>query len=168
MTERAANRWADVFVAPSAVVVGDVRLGAGVGVWHQAVLRGDLAPIVVGAGTNIQDGAILHVAPDRPCLVGERVTIGHRVVLHGCTLEDDVLVGIGAIVLNGAVVGSGAVIGAGAVVTEGMMVAPGTLVVGVPARVVGPVDDELARRARTTAERYVERGRAARLELEAT
>jgi carbonic anhydrase/acetyltransferase-like protein (isoleucine patch superfamily) len=148
------------------VIVGDVTLGAGVSVWHTAVLRGDSAPIVVGDATNIQDGAIVHVAPGRPSIIGKRVTIGHRAVLHGCTLEDDVLVGIGAIVLNGAVVGAGAVIGAGAVVTEGMSVAPGMLVVGVPGRVVGPVDGALAGRARRTAEGYVKRGRIARRDLD--
>jgi carbonic anhydrase/acetyltransferase-like protein (isoleucine patch superfamily) len=154
------------FIAPSAVIVGDVTLGAGVSVWHQAVIRGDIAPIVIGDGTNIQDGAILHVARDRPCIVGRGVSVAHRVVLHGCTIEDDVLVGIGALILNGAVVGAGSVIAAGAVVTEGTTIPAGSLVMGVPGRVVGQVGTELARRSRSTAERYVERARSAFGDLE--
>jgi len=123
------------FVAPNAVVVGAVTVGAGASVWYGAVLRADAESITVGAQTNIQDNCTLHADPSFPAVLGERVSVGHNAVLHGCTVEDDVLVGMGAVVLNGARIGAGSLIAAGAVVPQGMQVPPGSLVAGVPAKV---------------------------------
>ena len=124
------------FVHTAAHVIGDVTLGARASVWPTAVLRGDSDAIVVGEESNIQDGAIVHVDAGVPCTIGARVAIGHRAVVHGATVRSDVLIGMGAIVLNRAEIGSGSIIGAGAVVREGMVVPPNSLVVGVPGRVV--------------------------------
>ena len=142
------------WVAPSADVTGDVTLGEHASVWYQCVLRGDIAAIRVGAETNVQDLTVVHVDVGRPCVIGDRVGIGHRAIIHGCVVEDDCLVGMGAIVLSHAVVGRGSVIAAGAVVREGMHVPPDSLVVGVPGRVARSVDEELRRRARRTVEHY--------------
>lgn len=142
------------WVAPSADVVGDVELGEDVSVWYQCVLRGDIAPVRIGAGTNIQDLSMVHVDVDRPCIVGEGVGIGHRAIVHGCELADGCLVGMGAIVLSGAVVGRDSLVAAGAVVTEGMEVPPESLVVGVPGKVIRSVDERLRERMRTTVEHY--------------
>ena len=125
----------DAFVAPGATVAGRVSLAAGVSVWFGCSVRAEASPVTVGRDTNLQDLTVVHTDPDYPTTVGERVTVGHRAVLHGCTIEDDVLVGMGAIVLNGAHVGAGAVIAAGAVVREGAEVPPMTLAVGIPATV---------------------------------
>ncbi|KDN82170.1 gamma carbonic anhydrase family protein [Kitasatospora cheerisanensis] len=125
----------DAFVAPTAVVVGDVRIAAGASIWYGAVLRGDAESITVGAGSNIQDNCTLHADPGFPLVVGERISVGHNAVLHGCTIEDDVLVGMNATVLNGARIGAGSLVAAGAVVPQGMTVPPGSLVAGVPARI---------------------------------
>lgn len=124
------------YVAPGAVLAGDVRLASGVSVWFGCVLRSEVETITVGADSNIQDLTVVHTDPGSPVVLGERVTVGHRVVLHGCTVEDDALIGMGAVVLNGAVIGAGAVVAAGAVVTAGMQVPPGALVAGVPAKVL--------------------------------
>lgn len=129
------------WVAETAIVRGDVTLGEDVSVWFSAVLRGDEAPITVGDRSNIQDGAVLHVSAGFPCAVGREVTIGHGAVVHGCTVEDGALIGIRSTVLDGAVIGRGAVVGAGAVVPPGMHVPPEMLVLGVPAKVVGPLTD---------------------------
>lgn len=124
------------FVADGATVAGDVELADGVNVWFGCVLRSEYERISIGAETNIQDLTVVHADPGYPTTVGERVTVGHRVVLHGCTVEDDVLVGMGAVVMNGARIGARSVVGAGAVVTEGTEVPPDSLVVGVPAKVL--------------------------------
>lgn len=142
------------YIAPSATVVGDVTLEADASVWYGCMLRGDIAPITVGAGTNIQDLTVVHVDPERGTVIGPRVGIGHRAIIHGCTVEEECLIGMGAIVLSGAVIGSGSVVAAGAVVPEGMRVPPGSLVVGIPARVVRPVDDELRARITRTVSDY--------------
>ncbi len=140
------------FVHPLAFVCGDVTLGARASVWPFAVLRGDNERIVVGAESNVQDGAVLHADPGVPCLLGAGVSVGHRAVVHGATVGDGALVGIGAVVLNGARIGTGALIAAGAVVREGAEVDAGVLVAGVPARVVRPLTpDERARLTRTAA-----------------
>jgi len=154
------------FVADSAEVDGDVELASEATVWYMAVLRGDIEPIRVGAGSNVQDGCILHTDAGRPCLVGRRVTVGHGAILHGCTVEDDVLIGMRATVLSGATVGRGAIVGAGALVTEGQVVPPGALVMGVPARVVRPVRPDEAERARHGADHYIALGRAHRAAAE--
>ncbi len=143
------------FIAPGAVVLGDVTLGARASVWYGAVLRGDMAAIVVGEATNVQDGAIVHVDDGKPTRIGARVGVGHRAILHGCTVEDDCLVGMGSILLNDVHLGAGSVVAAGAVVPEGTRVPPGSLVVGVPARVTRSVDDALRERIRLTWEHYV-------------
>jgi carbonic anhydrase/acetyltransferase-like protein (isoleucine patch superfamily) len=132
----------EAFAAPTSVVIGDVTLAAHCGVWYHAVLRADCGPIVLGAESNVQDNCTVHVDPGFPVTVGERVSVGHNAVLHGCTVEDDVLVGMGATVLNGAHVGSGSLIAAQALVPQGMRVPPGSLVAGVPARVTRELTDE--------------------------
>jgi carbonic anhydrase/acetyltransferase-like protein (isoleucine patch superfamily) len=140
------------FVHPAALVYGDVTLGARASVWPTAVLRGDTAPIVVGAESNVQDGTVIHVDAGVPATVGARVGIGHRAIVHGATVEDDCLIGMGAILLNGVVVGRGSIVGAGAVCPEGMRVPPNSLVLGVPARVVrATTEEERQRIARTVA-----------------
>ena len=130
----------NVFVHPEAVVIGNVQLAAGSSVWPTAVLRGDSDRISVGAESNIQDGAVLHADEGAPCTIGARVTVGHRAIVHGATVEDNCLIGMGAIVLNHAVIGEGSLIGAGAVVPEDMVVPPGSIVLGIPGRVVKQVD----------------------------
>jgi len=140
---------ARVLVAPGAAVVGDVRLAEDVSVWYGAVLRGDLAPVTVGARTNIQDGAVLHVADDGPCVVGADVVVGHRAMLHACRVEDACLIGMQATVLDDAVIGAGSVIGAGAVITQRTVIPPRSLVLGVPGKVVKTLtaDEEAFHRA---------------------
>jgi carbonic anhydrase/acetyltransferase-like protein (isoleucine patch superfamily) len=150
------------FVAPDASVMGDVSLAADSSVWYQAVLRADLAPIIIGAESNIQDGAIVHVDAGLPCTVGRRVGVGHRVILHGCVVEDECLIGMGSVLLNGVRVGAGSVVAAGAVIPEGMVVPPGSLVMGVPGRIVRPVDPSLRERIADTWSHYVELARAHR------
>jgi len=144
------------FIASTAAVMGDVTLGAECSVWYGSVLRGDMAPITIGAQSNIQDGTIVHVDQDVPCTIGPRVGVGHRVILHGCTVEEDSLVGMGSVLLNNVVVGRGSVIGAGAVILEGAVIPPGSLVVGVPGKVVRQVDEVLAQRIDWTWRHYVE------------
>ncbi|WP_409475028.1 gamma carbonic anhydrase family protein [Streptomyces sp. HC307] len=125
----------EAFLAPTASVIGDVTLGAGASVWYGAVLRGDVERISVGASSNVQDNCTLHADPGFPVSVGERVSIGHNAVVHGATVEDDCLIGMGATVLNGAVIGAGSLVAAQALVPQGMRVPPGSLVAGVPAKV---------------------------------
>jgi carbonic anhydrase/acetyltransferase-like protein (isoleucine patch superfamily) len=130
------------FLAPGARVVGAVTLGAGASVWYNAVLRADGAPITVGARSNLQDNVSVHVAPSSPVVIGEDVSVGHNAVLHGCTIGDGTLVGMGAVVLNGATVGAGCLIAGGAVVLEGAEIPDGSLVAGVPGKVRRPLTDE--------------------------
>jgi len=148
------------YVAPNAVIVGEVRIGAEASVWFGCVLRGDNAPITVGARANVQDLTVIHTDVGVPCTLGEGVTVGHRAVLHGVTVEDGALIGIGAIVLNGAVVGREALVGAGAVVAERMSIPPRHLALGVPARVVRELEAEEIERLHTDAAHYVARARA--------
>jgi len=136
-------------------VLGDVTLGPQSSVWYGCVLRGDMAPIVVGECSNVQDGTIVHVDEGKPARIGARVGIGHRAIIHGCTIEEDCLIGMGSILLNDVVVGTGSVIAAGAVVREGMVIPPRSLVMGVPGRVVRQVDEALTARIRGTWEHYV-------------
>jgi carbonic anhydrase/acetyltransferase-like protein (isoleucine patch superfamily) len=130
------------FIHESAVVIGRVTLGASVSIWPTAVVRADTDVIEIGDETNIQDGAVIHCDAGIPCTIGKRVTVGHRAVVHGAPVQDDCLIGIGAIVLNKAVVGRGSLVGAGAVVTEGTVIPPDSLVLGIPARVVGQLSPE--------------------------
>jgi carbonic anhydrase/acetyltransferase-like protein (isoleucine patch superfamily) len=135
----------NIYIAKSAVVLGDVTLGDGSSAWYNAVLRGDINRIVVGHRSNIQDHAVLHVADNFACVVGNYVTVGHSVMVHACTIGDEVLVGMGAVILDGAVVGKQSLIGAKALVTQGMKIPPGSLVLGAPAKIVRP----LTRKERT-------------------
>ena len=144
------------FIHERATVIGDVTLGARVSVWPEAVLRGDTAPIVIGAESNVQDGVIIHVDAGVPASVGSRVAIGHRAVIHGAIVEDECLIAMGAILLNHVRVGSGSVIAAGAVCPEGMDVPAGSVVMGVPARVVRRTTDEMRERIRRTVQSYLE------------
>lgn len=143
------------WIAPGAVVTGDVELEADVSVWFGCVLRGDIASIRVGQRTNIQDLSVVHVDTDQPCDIGSDVGVGHRAIIHGCTIGNGCLIGMGAIVLSHAVIGEDSVIGAGAVVREGTVIPPRSLVVGVPGRIIRQVDDELLARARRTIEHYL-------------
>jgi len=144
-----------VFIAPGAVVTGEVRLGAQSSVWYHAVLRGDTDAITIGPRSNVQDGAVIHVDAGMPCLIGAGVTIGHRAVVHGAIVEDDVLIGIGAIVLSGARIGHDCIIGAGSLVTGRSVIPPRSMVLGVPGRVVRPLTDDEVHSIRTAAEHYV-------------
>jgi carbonic anhydrase/acetyltransferase-like protein (isoleucine patch superfamily) len=139
--------------------MGDVTLDAEASVWYHAVIRGDMAPISIGAQSNIQDGTIVHVDEGIPCTVGRRVGVGHRAILHGCTIEDDCLIGMGSVLLNGVRIGTGSVVAAGAVIPEGVVVPPGSLVMGVPGRIVRPVDAALRERSKGTWAHYVEAAR---------
>jgi carbonic anhydrase/acetyltransferase-like protein (isoleucine patch superfamily) len=150
------------FIAPTAAVMGDVTVGENASLWYHTVVRGDMAPIIIGSDSNIQDGTIVHVDEEVPCTVGQRVAVGHRVILHGCTVADDCLIGMGSVLLNGVTVGAGSVIAAGAVIPEGMQIPPKSLVMGVPGRIIRAVDPALAERVKETWSHYVEEARAHR------
>ena len=143
------------FVHPLAFVCGDAVLGARASVWPFAVVRADNDRITIGEESNVQDGAVLHADPGLPCVLGDRVSVGHRAIVHSATVHDDCIVGMGAIVLNGAVVGAGSIVGAGALVREGQEVPAGSLVVGAPARVLRETTPEERERIRRTAAAYV-------------
>jgi carbonic anhydrase/acetyltransferase-like protein (isoleucine patch superfamily) len=144
----------DYWIAPDANLIGDVRIASGVSVWFGATLRGDSEPIDVGAGSNVQDNSVLHTDPGYPLLIGENCTIGHKVMLHGCVIEDGALIGMGAIVLNGARIGRGSLVGAGALITEGNQIPEGSLVIGAPARVVRTLGPEGSAQCAAAAEHY--------------
>ncbi|WP_030809776.1 gamma carbonic anhydrase family protein [Streptomyces sp. NRRL S-337] len=144
------------FTAPTSVVLGEVTLAAGASVWYHAVLRADCGPIVLGTDSNIQDNCTVHVDPGFPVTVGDRVSVGHNAVLHGCTVEDDVLIGMGATVLNGAHIGAGSLVAAQALVPQGMQVPPGSLVAGVPAKVKRELTAEEREMIRVNAAMYLE------------
>ena len=149
------------WVAPGAVVIGDVVIGADSSIWYSTVVRGDVEKIRIGCRSNLQDGVVVHVSRGRfPTYIGDEITVGHRAVVHGCTVEDGALIGIGAIVLDGARVGEGALIGAGAVVTPGTQIEAGMLALGTPARAVRKLDDEELRMQRKRTLSYVEAARA--------
>jgi carbonic anhydrase/acetyltransferase-like protein (isoleucine patch superfamily) len=148
---------ADVFLAPDAVVIGDVTIGAGSSVWYGAVIRGDVHWIRIGERTNIQDLSVLHVTTGTHALsIGSDVTVGHRAILHGCTVEDECLIGMGSIILDGATVGAGSLVAAGALVPVGMQVPRGALVAGVPAQVKRSIRPEDLERQRQSARHYQE------------
>lgn len=152
LTPRIAD---SAWVHESAVVIGEVELGERVSIWPTAVLRGDMGLIRFGADSNLQDGACCHNTSGRSeTLIGERVTVGHRAILHGCIVEDDCLIGMGAIVMDNARIGAGSFVAAGAVVTPGKVVPPGSLVMGVPGKVVGPVGDRERRAIAYSWEHY--------------
>ena len=147
------------WVADSAQVIGDVDLAEDVGIWFGAVLRGDTALLRVGRGSNIQDASVLHADVGQPLIVGEDVTVGHQVMLHGCTIGDGSLVGIGAIVLNGAKIGRSCLVGAGALVTEGKEFADGSMIIGSPAKTVRQLTPEEIAKLRWSASHYVDNAR---------
>lgn len=144
-----------VYIARGAVVMGDVTLGDESSVWYNAVLRGDINRIVVGRGTNIQDNAVLHLADDFPCLVGDHVTVGHSAIVHACTVEDECLIGMGAVLLDGAVIGAQSIIGAKSLVTQGTRIPPGSLVLGMPGKVVRELSRAERKRLKSWARKYV-------------
>jgi carbonic anhydrase/acetyltransferase-like protein (isoleucine patch superfamily) len=148
----AATAW----VAPGAVLIGQVELADDASVWYGAVLRGDGEPIRIGARSNVQDGTVIHTDDGFPALLGEDVTVGHQVVLHGCTIGNGCLIGIQAVVLSGAVIGEGCLVGAGALVTEGSRFEPGSLIIGAPAKAVRLLKPEQIERVRHSAAHYVE------------
>jgi len=149
----AEGAWA----APSADLIGDVRLGARASAWFGAVLRGDNTPLILGDETNFQDGSIGHSDADFPLTIGARVTIGHQAILHGCTVRDDCLIGMGARILNGAVIEPECIVGAGALITEGKTFPSGSLIVGAPARVVRQVSDAERQLPRASASHYAQK-----------
>lgn len=157
----ADGAWA----APSADLVGDVRLAARASVWFGAVIRADNTPIIIGEETNIQDGAVGHSDPGFPLTIGARVTVGHQAILHGCTIADDCLVGMGARILNGAILDPECLVGAGALVTEGKRFEAGSLIVGSPARVVRKLTDEERQALRLSAAHYADKARRYAAEL---
>ncbi|MEG3086631.1 gamma carbonic anhydrase family protein [Sphingomonas sp. PB4P5] len=148
------------WIAPSADLIGDVQLGEDANVWFGAVIRGDNTPMIVGPRSNIQEGAMCHSDPGAPLTIGADCTIGHHAILHGCTIEDRVLIGMGAIVLNRAVIAAGSIVGAGALVTEGKTFPPGSLIVGSPARAVRQLDDTAQAMLLVSAQHYVEKAHA--------
>jgi carbonic anhydrase/acetyltransferase-like protein (isoleucine patch superfamily) len=143
------------WLAPDATLIGKVRLAAGVGIWFGAVLRGDNEPVTVGEDTNIQEHCMLHTDPGFPVTVGRGCTIGHRAIVHGCTISDNVLIGMGAIVLNGARIGENSLVGAGALVPEGREIPPGSLVIGMPGKVARALSEDEIARNRKSAANYV-------------
>lgn len=153
------------FIAPSAAVIGDVIMHEKSSVWFGCVLRGDADRIEIGAGSNIQDGTVIHADPGFPTTVGKNVTVGHNAMLHGCTIGDGTLVGINAVVLNGAVIGKGCLIGANALVTEGMEIPDGSLVLGSPAKIKSQLSDEQQQGLILNAEHYVSNGSRYNAEL---
>jgi carbonic anhydrase/acetyltransferase-like protein (isoleucine patch superfamily) len=153
-SDRASN-W----IAPGAVIIGDVLIGRDAGIWFGVTIRGDNEPIRIGDATNVQENVVMHTDPGFPLTVGSGCTIGHRALLHGCTIGDDSLVGMGAIILNGARIGRGSLVGAGALVTEGKAFPDGSLIVGSPAKVVRALDGDAVARLRQSAAHYVANGR---------
>lgn len=147
----------DAWAAPSATVVGTVRLGAGANVWYGAVLRGDEEPIEIGERSNVQDGCVMHTDPGHPVRIGSDVTIGHAALVHGATVEDGVLIGMRSVLLNGARIGSGSIVGAGALVSEGVEIPPNSLVLGVPGKVRRETTEAERAAIATSAAGYVAR-----------
>ncbi|MDD2609038.1 MAG: gamma carbonic anhydrase family protein [Giesbergeria sp.] len=158
----AASAW----VADSAQVIGQVTLGEDVSIWFGSVVRGDTDAITLGAGSNIQDVCVLHADAGQPLLVGERVTVGHQVTLHGCTIGDESLIGIGAVVLNGARIGKNCLVGAGALVTEGKEFPDGSMIMGSPAKLVRQLTPEQIEGLRRSAQHYIENARRFRAGLQ--
>ena len=159
LDDRSPQLAAEAWAAPSADLIGDVRLSARASIWFGAVIRADNTPIIVGDDSNIQDGSVCHSDEGFPLTIGARVTIGHQAILHGCTIADDCLIGMGARILNGAVIEPECIVGAGALVTEGKHFQRGSLIVGAPARVVRQVSNEERARLRASASHYAEKAR---------
>ena len=149
----------EAFIAEGAVVRGDVRIERNASIWYNAVLRGDVDSIAVGEGSNIQDGCVVHVDRGCPVRIGRNVTVGHGAIVHGCTIGDGTLIGMGAIILNGAAIGEGCIVGAGALVTQGKHIPSGTLVVGSPARTIRAVTPEEREHNLANAQLYIKEAR---------
>jgi len=147
------------FVAPNATVLGNVKLAENASVWYGAVLRGDGSEIIIGKNSNIQDNAVVHCDHDFPVIIGENVTVGHGAIIHGCTINNNVMVGMGATVLNGAVIGEGSIISAGALVREGQVIPENSLVVGMPAKVIKETTEEQRKAILENANHYAELGK---------
>ncbi|MFA6508152.1 MAG: gamma carbonic anhydrase family protein [Treponemataceae bacterium] len=150
------------YIAWNAEVAGDVSIGARASIWFSATVRGDIASIEIGEGSNIQDGAVVHVDTDVPCKIGKDVTVGHGAILHSCVVGDGTLIGMGAIVLNGAEIGPGSIVGAGALVTQGKKFPPRSLIIGSPAKVTRELSEEESSGNLRNAAHYVDGGREAR------
>ena len=146
----------DFFIAPSATVIGDVQLAKDASVWFNATIRGDNEPIIVGEGSNVQDGSIIHTDPGYKCIIGKHVTVGHMVMLHGCEISDDCIIGIGSTILNKAKLGKNCIIGANSLVTENKVIPDRSLVLGSPGKVVRQVTDEEIKHIKENARDYVE------------
>jgi gamma-carbonic anhydrase len=144
-----------VFLAPGAAVIGNVRLAKDVSFWYTSVARGDIAPVTVGEGSNIQDGCVMHVGDGSPCIVGAEVVVGHRVMLHGCRVEDACLIGMQSTLLDDCVIGEGSIVGAGSLVTQRTIIPPHSLVLGAPAKVVRTISSSMADEHRALAAKYV-------------
>ena len=157
LADRIPSIAASAWVADSAQVIGAIELGEHVSIWFNAVLRGDNEPIRIGADSNVQESSVLHTDLGSPLVIGESVTVGHQAMLHGCTIGDNSLIGIQAVVLNGAKIGRNCLIGAGAIVTEGKEIPDNSLVLGAPAKVVRELDDNAIQRLRASAASYVKR-----------
>ncbi len=158
---------ASAWIAPNATVIGDIRLAANVSIWWNAVLRGDNDPVSIGENSNIQDGSVLHTDEGVPMNIGANVTVGHLVMLHGCTVGDGSLIGIGSIVLNRAVIGRGSIVGANTLIPEGKVYPDRVLIVGSPGKVVRELSDEEVARLQGSAAHYVENARRYQRQLQA-
>lgn len=165
LAEKAPQVAASAWIAPNATVIGDVHLGDNVSIWWNAVLRGDNDPIHIGANSNIQDGSVLHTDEGVPLCVGANVTVGHLVMLHGCSIGDNALVGIGSVILNRAVIGRDSIVGAHTLIPEGKIFPEGVLIVGSPGKVVRELSPEEKARLQKSAEHYVDNARRYREQL---
>jgi carbonic anhydrase/acetyltransferase-like protein (isoleucine patch superfamily) len=145
----------DFFVAPNATVIGDVELAKDASIWFNATIRGDNEPIIIGEGSNVQDGSVIHTDPGYKCLIGKNVTVGHMVMLHGCEIGDGSLIGIGSVILNGAKIGKNCIIGAKALVTEGMIVPDGSMVLGSPGKIKKTLSEDEQKMVSFSADHYV-------------
>ena len=163
--DRAPTLDDSAWIAPGATVIGSVHLAADTSVWFGAVIRADNEPIRIGRGSNVQENAVLHVDPGLPMVIGEDVTIGHQAMLHGCTVGDNSLIGIQAVILNGAVIGRNCLVGAGALVTEGKHFPDGSLIIGTPAKVARPLTEAEIAGLRQSAASYVQRSHNFRQQL---
>lgn len=164
--QRPINLPEGVFVAPSAVIIGDVTLLPDSSIWFGAVLRGDIERITIGRGSNIQDGSVCHTDPNNPCTVGDYVTVGHMAMLHGCSIGDHSLIGIGATLMNGVSVGKNCIVGAHSLITEGKSFPDNVVIMGMPAKVVREVTDTDLDALQANAERYVQRAKRYLQELQ--
>jgi len=167
LAERKVELRGEAYLAPNATLIGSVVVEAEASLWFNVVVRADNDLITIGAGSNIQDGSILHVDPGFPLTVGRHVTVGHKVILHGCTIGDGSLIGMNAVILNGAKIGSGCLIGANTLVTEGMEVPDGSVVLGSPGKIVRTLDPAGREKLRQSALRYIENGKRYREGLKA-